>query len=187
MVVDAADWPIVLRLWRALQVFGYDEIIIGSADAVGFGYGACLESGGKDEYFSRRAPSRLPGIYLGLRPMELPIEQLEQQPHTTMEVSGSGIRINGQLSAADFIGLNAEMNSWITDLSSQMRPNLKALSTRAFNYDINPTSKGWSLEPTSPESAIRLATHCARGALLAFVPDDKLNDTSGNDILTPHR
>ena len=60
---------------------------------------------------------------------------------------------------------------------------MKASSVHAFNYDIDPTSTGWSLKAATPEGAIRLATQCARGSMLGFIPDQDIYD-EGAVIMT---
>ena len=174
MVIEPLDWPLLIRLWRTLDAFGYEGMVVGSADAVGIGYGAWLGADGKDYYFGRGDQPDEYGVSLGLRPIHLPLEQLKHTPHTNISVGEAGIKINGKLDKPDTRSLDAKLHSWLVDLTGHIPTTLNTVTASSFRYNIKITSNGWSLEPTSPESTIRLAIHCASRALLAFIPNDKL-------------
>jgi len=174
ITVHALDWPLIIRAWRACFAFGHTGFRIGSADAIGFGYGALLTSAGTDKYFVRGEPTDTPGIYLGLCPSHLPLAHLRQSPKVQMRVDTSGLTIGGILGdKAGFKELSATLHSWLID-QGRITTDLEKASLRAANFEMRTTPQGWQLNARTPEALIRLSAQCAAGALLAFIPDDNL-------------
>lgn len=175
VIIEDNDWPLLLRIVSACRAFGYSSFNIGSADTLGFGYGAHLaKRRGDDKYIERSAPAETPSIYLNLRPTALQLENFDKQPLARMSLEDSGLTISVETYHSKLQGFQLELNSWIVDLGRRAPHNLTGSRASSFNYGMNQTENGWSLGAKTPESAIRLAMHCAAGALFAFVPDDRM-------------
>ena len=175
VIIEDHDWPLLLRIVSACRAFGYSSFNIGSADALGFGYGIHLaQRRGDDKYFERSAPAETPSVHLGLRPAALTLANFDKQPLTRMSFEDSGLTISVEVSHPKLRGFNLELNSWIVDLGRRAPTSSTASRASSFNYGMSETETGWSLGAKTPESAIRLAMQCAAGALFGFVPDDRI-------------
>ena len=181
MLATDADIAITTRVWRACAAAGTASIFVGSADAVGEGYGASLGPDKKAIYRSRdsrltaRGSRRAPeaegiAINLGLLPAVDRLVPIDAAHSASLRVdSEHGIRISVSALTSPRMGLSMSMGSWIAE-RTRSRPAAEALLTLdRMGLSVNLTDdKSIEIVARTPEAAIRLASACSSRSLLCL-------------------
>ena len=174
MLATDADIAITTRVWRACAATGKSSVFVGSADAVGEGYGATLGPDKKAIYGSRgsrRAPEAPDiAINLGLLPPVDRLVPIDAAHSASLRVdSKHGIRICVSALTSPGMGLSMSMGSWIAE-RTRSRPAAEALLTlNRMGLSIKLTNKkSIEIEARTPEAAIRLASACSSKSLLCL-------------------
>ena len=181
MLATDTDIAITTRVWRACAVVGKINIFVGSADAVGEGYGATLGPDKKAIYLSRE--SRLAArssrrasetdsiaINLGLLPAFDSLAPINAAHSASLRVDPvHGIRIFVSALARPVMGLSMGIGSWIAE-RSHSRLAAEPLSTldRMGLLVTLRDDKSIEIETRTPEAAIRLASACSSRSLLCL-------------------
>jgi len=176
MVATDLDIAVTARIWRACAAVGTSQLFVGSADAIGEGYGAIL---GCESviYQSRgaRIKNSTASIYLGLLPPPQSIEQRHGDLVVKLKVdSKQGIAVTVEGIKPPDQPLSAEIHSWIAGRFGDRQGAQKPSSIHALGLSVSVTKDGLiTVNPKTPEATIRFASACSsRNFLFLNIVDD---------------
>ena len=194
MVATDLDIAITSRIWRACASVGKSDLFVGSADAIGEGYGALLGVGPEATYkprasrimfekFRRSEINRvvgvkkdLPSINLGLLPHPRAVKQQHVNLVVNLKVDPKmGITVAVEGIKAGRGAFSADIHSWISGRHGDRRDTQKLNSLHALGISVNVEKDGSiAIIPRTPEATIRFASACASRNLLCLHFDDDL-------------
>lgn len=177
MLATNQDISLIARVWRACAAMGKSSIFVGSADAVGEGYGAVLESEPAAIYQPResrvtilrrgpRSGSPINGqisINLGMLPNASLIGTINGNVTAKLQVDpkeGISVILDG---IKNFRGkLDASTHSWISSQSGHngIVPKLQIIHEMGLTVNIS-TNNAISLNARTAEAMIRFASACS--------------------------
>jgi hypothetical protein len=173
VVTTDADIAVATKVWRACSIVGDNRLVLGSADAIGEGYGVILGDNGGATYCSRGDrlvwAKDISAFNLGLLPPLDSLCPMNAAHEASLRVDPEhGVTIFvGTLTKSKTAPFSMTINSWIAD-RSQSSPGASVRSSlNRLGLSVNLAQDGsTNIVAGTPEATIRLASACGSRSIL---------------------
>lgn len=170
MTFTQADVAVLARLLPACRAAGWGDLFLGSADAVGQGYGAWISGDLQATYHSREDRLRFnndrSALNLGLLPMRsclAPTPRIKARFETSQKKGVSIRLLDTELAKSP---LASGLHSFISIVDPGRGMRTLALERIGLVVDVHGDEV--SIAPRASEAAIRFASICATGAFMCL-------------------
>lgn len=170
MAFTQGDVAVLARLLPACRAAGWADLFLGSADAVGQGFGAWISDGLQVTYHSRedrlRSNKVLPALNLGLLPIRsrLVPNRCVKARFEMSQTNGVSVRLRETELAKS--PLASALHSFVAVFEPGR--GLRTLPLEQIGLAIDVQGSEVSIAPRTSEAAIRFASICATGAFLCL-------------------
>jgi hypothetical protein len=169
MVASVVDIFIICRILGMLSLSNITKFAVGSADSIGFGYGAMFNGFEHVSYFGRSARDfNVPYINLGLLPTHLHGARGVGDVRCALRnEANQGIAVTVDGVDARAGALDLKLSSWLAWDSGDGRVTVSSLDRAGLEAEIC-GNKAIKIFAKRPESAIRFAAICGCEGLLCL-------------------
>jgi hypothetical protein len=187
MVTTAADIAVAARVWRASTAIGKNRVFLGSADAIGEGYGVILDVDTKATYCSRGARLERGNDTSAMNLAMLPrVDGLSpiNAAHAAFLRTDPEHGVTILVSAFSERPLAMSMSSWIANRSRSGPASNLLSSVDRLGLSISLTAdQSIQISPRTPEATIRLAAACSSRAILCLDEEGREQTALGSAVL----
>lgn len=175
MTFAPADMAILSRILPACRAAGWGNLFLGSADAVGQGYGTLIDGAGRATYHSRERRGEfskpLAALNLGMLPARSRVTPTSAIKARFAKSQKHGVSI--RVRAPEFA--NSPLASQVNSLVFLGNPNrgVRASPLDQIGLVVDLHRDEISIAPRTSEAAIRFASICASGALLCLACEER--------------